>query len=126
MEESNDITEMALDIKTLLEKFDNIENRLANVEEKLGLQLKSVNKKIEKLEQSQDFISKLFETNKLQTENFMKKDEASEKNIRDLTEKVKQLEKDLKQEKCDRNKVAQYHRTSLNVKIMGLKLSADE
>ena len=137
MGESEEMEAMASNIKLLLEKIENIENKLSKemekienrlscVETKIDTQLKSLTKKVEELEDSQKFINKCFEGHKIQTENLIKKDTLREMAMIELAARVTKLESDLIQEKSERNISEQYHRSSVNVKILGVKLTKDE
>ena len=126
MEENGEMSAMSTNIIKILDQMQNLESRLSSVEAKLDDQLDKLAKKVEGLVDSQKFINKCFESHKLQAETLIKKDTARENALNELIAKVNRLEKDLNQEKSERNIVDQYHRSSINVKIMGAKLSAEE
>ena len=126
MEENGEMSAMSTNIIKILDQMQNLESRLSSVEAKLDDQLDKLAKNVEGLVDSQNFINKCFESHKLQTETLIKKDTAREKTINELITKINSLEKDLNREKSERNIVDQYHRSSINVNIMGAKLSAEE
>ena len=133
MGENGEITVMSENILKLLQKMENVENRLTEVENKLDFQINVISKKVELIEKtveeidsSQHFINKSFETLKLQTESLIKRDTEREKAVLELSNRVNKLEKELNKEKAERNALDQYQRSCYNVKIMGAKMTDDE
>ena len=119
LERTESIPELALIIKR-------INTRLESLEIKFNDEIKRVDKNITELKASQDFISYEFEKHKTIMNNITNKNILIEKENIVLKNQLTSLTHQLDEEKAGRNEDTQYHRTSLNVKVVVVPLQIGE
>ena len=115
------------DLPTINAAISNISNKLDNLEEKLKGEITRIDKRLIEVEKSQDFISKEYEKYRHISNNITtKKNVLIEKENITLKGQLDNIQHELEQEKAARNEDAQYHRSSLNVKITGIPIQQGE
>ena len=114
------------DIPTINATISNISNKLDNLEVKFKGEINRIEKKLIEVEKSQDFISKEYEKYRHISNNITTKNGLIENENIALKGQLDRIQHDLEQKKAARNEDAQYHRSSLNVKLTGIPLQQGE
>ena len=119
----NNLTTTVTELKS---RIDDVNSKISNVEAKLDAKIQCIDSRVKSLESDFEFYSNYFEEAKVDHEKFSNQ-------IRDLACTNKNLKKEtdnlavsLQNEKIARNRDAQYHRSSVNVKITGLPMQTGE
>ena len=99
---------------------------MESLDRKFSDEVSRLDKKINDIEQSQQFLSDEYQKNKIVMNNITNKNVKIEQENKLLHSELSKLTKELEQEKATRNEEAQYHRTSLNVRITGIPFQAGE
>lgn len=120
-------------LQSMQKELTEVNTKLTNLNEAFETKLNILDDRITKvestqteLEKSQKFLSSQFETNKTVTNNITKTNIKLEKENTILQNQIRSLYNDLEEERAVRNEENQYHRTSLNFKILGVPLQLGE
>lgn len=113
-------------ISSINKTVTNIETRLDNLENYLKSEIKRVDDRIDAIEKSQTFISKEHEKQTTVSNNIITKNSDLTKQNEELKKQLDSIVHDLEQEKAGRNEENQYHRASLNAKIVGIPYQKGE
>ena len=123
-------------LETLLKRTEGLEAISRNIEKfeqkvdslatNLGVRVNKVESTVKDLEKAANFSDLTITNNKKTIETLLKKDSIRDNEIRQLANQVNHLENQLSNEQIARNQLAQYHRSSLNVVVVGVPFQENE
>lgn len=119
--------ELKENVRQLLTRFDKFEKTVTNIDERVSIlanqlnkQVLDITKKVDDIENSQKFINSQYEKQKKATDYIMTEEKLRKNEHKILTDKINRMDEQLKAERSTRNVMAQYDRSSFQVKILGL------
>lgn len=120
------LLERTKDIQDVKSTVLEINKSLKQVELNFNSEIKRIDDKLIELETSQSFLSKEYEKNKVIMNTITTKNVSLEKENKLLKSQFSELKNELEQVKATSNESAQYHRSSVNVKISGIPYQVGE
>ena len=114
------VANLTIAVNDISSKLNGVDAKITSVEEKLDAKINSIDTRVKSLEGDFQFYSDSFEEFKRSKDVLNEKCLNLEVENKNMKARMDQMENDFVNEKIIRNKESQYHRSSVNLKILGI------